>query len=206
MSCVDKWGLIQASPTVMSWGSILLHMQPASVQTIVIIWNKSEKRITINAAPKIPHTKLSIDYGHVWNSLVTIVISLTIKFLGGDINCWRLQSRFSTYLWINLFIGITSIPSLRTPLNPPVNKREEIFCSQIIPHFCHHFSKLLNSNFIVWISHVKNVTISPVRIFLHIKIEAFNYCNENCMENGHRKRRQITHTIINRTASIASLI
>ena len=55
-----------------------------------------------NVAKKEGNTKLSIDYGHVWNSLVTIVISLTVELFGADINCRFLQSRFSTYICVDL--------------------------------------------------------------------------------------------------------
>jgi hypothetical protein len=35
------------------------------------------------------------------------------------------------------------------------------------PHRCHHFSKLPNSDFIVRVANIKNMTVGPVRIFLY---------------------------------------
>lgn len=52
-------------------------------------------------------TKLSIDYGHVRNPLVTVVVPLTIEFFGAYINGGYFQTRFSTNLRINLSIAIT---------------------------------------------------------------------------------------------------
>lgn len=65
-----------------------------------LIWRKQKIQRTAKGS-KI-NTKLSIYYGHVWNSLVTIIISLAIKFFGADVNCWHLQRRFSTNLGIDL--------------------------------------------------------------------------------------------------------
>jgi hypothetical protein len=51
------------------------------------------------------NTKLFIDYGHVWNSLVTIIISFTVELFGADINCGFLQCRFATYVCVDLSQG-----------------------------------------------------------------------------------------------------
>lgn len=48
------------------------------------------------------NTKLFVDYGHVWDSLVTVVITFTIKIFGAYINGGYFQRRFCTYLRIHL--------------------------------------------------------------------------------------------------------
>lgn len=47
-------------------------------------------------------TKLSLDDGHVWNALVTIVISNTIEILRCNINGRNLRSFVATHLAVNL--------------------------------------------------------------------------------------------------------
>lgn len=48
------------------------------------------------------NTKLLVDDGHVRNSLITVIVTHTIEFLGADINGGCLQWRFASYLYINL--------------------------------------------------------------------------------------------------------
>lgn len=47
-------------------------------------------------------TEMPLDDGHVWNTLVTVVIAHTVKFLGGDINGGDLRSRVATHLAVDL--------------------------------------------------------------------------------------------------------
>lgn len=47
-------------------------------------------------------TKLSLDDGHVWNTLVTIVISDTIELLRCNINGCNLRSFVAAHLAVNL--------------------------------------------------------------------------------------------------------
>lgn len=47
-------------------------------------------------------TELPVDYGHVRNSLIAVIITHTIEFFGGHIDGRNLKWRLTTYLWVNL--------------------------------------------------------------------------------------------------------
>ena len=79
------------------------------------------------------HTKLSLDDGHVRNTLVTVIIAYTIKLLRSDINGGHGGSGLAANLAVN--IG-------------------------------HQLCKLPDRHFVVWVTHIEDMTISPLRVLL----------------------------------------
>lgn len=47
-------------------------------------------------------TKLAVNDGHVWDSLVTVIITFPVKLFGANINRRALNGSFSTHFCVNL--------------------------------------------------------------------------------------------------------
>lgn len=114
------------------------------------------------------NTKLFVDDGHVWNSLVAVVISFTVELLGANINSGSFNFRFSTYLWVDLqkrkwsnFNLMIMASSIWAHKNHFYDARMETQA-----YLGHHLSKLSNSNFIVRVANIEDVTICSGWIFL----------------------------------------
>lgn len=123
-------------------------------------------------------TKLLVDYGHVGDSFVAVIIPFAVELFGRYINCRNIQNLSTRHFTVNL---------------------------------CHHFRKLPYCHLIVRISHVENLTISPLWIFLWINcmewLYLFSFLNIRIDETEKWIQKLIFMlTIINITASIASLM
>jgi hypothetical protein len=129
-------------------------------------------------------TELLVYYGHVRNSLVTIIISFTIKFFRAHINCSCFRRLISTNLWIDLQSRTTIIVESRQAwtLTLDSNHSKQSF------YLDHHFSKLPNCNLIVWITHIKDVAIGSGRIFLSTNMS----CNLQWTEHNNNKFQRNT--------------
>ncbi len=90
-------------------------------------------------------TKLLLDDGHIWNSLVAIIITLAIELHWCHINSWHCRSWVSTHFTIDLLSHTSAEITCLQKEKQPEQYSAKSRCRALTgTHICHEFCKLPN--------------------------------------------------------------